>query len=241
MTIQLSKRLQAIASNIASGILFADIGSDHAYLPCYVCLRDEQTRAVAGEVAPGPFKRAQQTVINIGLTDRIDVRLGDGLHILQSSDHIHTIVIAGMGGSLISDILYDGQHLLHHVDTLLLQPNNNERRVRETLLQLQYTLTNEWLIEEKGIIYEIMMAKNRAKHELQSPYEMTDDATKTKQLMFGPYLMAEKSELFRKKWYREAEKLTKIIKNMQKSSHKTVHHKIREFAMKKSWIEEVLL
>lgn len=62
MPIQMSERLKRIADEIPNGAFFADIGSDHAYLPCYVCLRDEKARAIAGEVAKGPYLNALNTV-----------------------------------------------------------------------------------------------------------------------------------------------------------------------------------
>src|SRR5690625_3177737 len=133
MEIQLSERLYRIAKLLRPGTIFADIGSDHAYLPCYVCLQDDKTIANAGEVAEGPYNRARQTVEQYELTDRVDVRLGNGLEVIQKNDLVCEVVIAGMGGSLISTILSEGNDKLLQIDRLILQPNNNERRVRETL------------------------------------------------------------------------------------------------------------
>src|SRR5699024_9282011 len=103
-TIQLSKRLQTVASFLSAGTTFADIGSDHAYLPCYVCLRDSSAQAIAGEVNVSPYKRVLNTVQHYRLEQQIDVRLGSGLSILRQGG-VCEIEIAGMCGSLIPTIL----------------------------------------------------------------------------------------------------------------------------------------
>src|SRR5699024_11243000 len=94
-TLHISSRLKKIAKYIAKGSYFADIGSDHAYLPTYVCLNDSTSKAIAGEVNQGPFQNAQDVVNMYDLTKQIDVRLGDGLDVLHT-DLPDTLVIAGM-------------------------------------------------------------------------------------------------------------------------------------------------
>src|SRR5690625_5004789 len=103
--INLSKRLQAIAKYIPDGAIFADIGSDYAYLCSSICLTDPLARAIAVEVRPGPFEAAKSTIYKYELQNRIDIRLGDGLDVIDDSDNIDTVVIAGMGGKLITDII----------------------------------------------------------------------------------------------------------------------------------------
>src|SRR5699024_6975282 len=102
-----SNRLKTIASFLSTGTFFADIGTDHAYLPCYVCLNDKQARAIAGEVNEGPYQSACETVRSHHLTEQIEVRKGDGLHVLKQ-DPVDELVIAGMGGALITNILNNG-------------------------------------------------------------------------------------------------------------------------------------
>lgn len=101
----LSKRLEKVASFVPKGAIVADIGSDHAYLPCYLVHKGIIQKAVAGEVVKGPYQSALKKVKEEGLENQITVRLADGLEAIESADHVDTITIAGMGGSLIVSIL----------------------------------------------------------------------------------------------------------------------------------------
>src|SRR5690625_791595 len=107
--IRISLRLKEISKHIPKASFFADIGSDHAYLPSYVWLNDEKAIAIAGEVNKGPYNKAKAGVHSFQLNHRIDVRLGDALPILETGEP-DTPVIAGMGGELIEHLLYKDLH-----------------------------------------------------------------------------------------------------------------------------------
>src|SRR5690625_4730954 len=111
---KISKRLEVIASFLTEGSRFADIGTDHAYLPCYICINDQEASAIAGEKNKGPYEQAKKNVQRYQLEERIEVRLGDGLEVLEDAQ-ITELIIAGMGGPLIVDILQKGKQYLHTV------------------------------------------------------------------------------------------------------------------------------
>ncbi len=78
-TDKLSFRLATVAKYVPKGARLADIGSDHAYLPCYLAKNGKIHFAIAGEVAAGPYQSAEKNVLSEGLTEIISVRMGDGL------------------------------------------------------------------------------------------------------------------------------------------------------------------
>lgn len=237
MTLQISNRLKMIANEISEGAFFADIGSDHAYLPCYVCLHDQKARAIAGEVAKGPYIHALNTVKKNQLNDRIEVRLGDGLQVIDENELVEEIVIAGMGGNLISKILLDGKEKLHNVKKLILQPNNKEPNVRKTLIALNFILTKEIIMEENQLIYEILVAEHKNLSRKNDPYDLH---FREKQLLFGPYLLEEKSPIFIKKWTEERKNLERTILQMKHSKTEKVQQKIEQFSKIIEWIEEAI-
>ncbi|WP_053219147.1 tRNA (adenine(22)-N(1))-methyltransferase [Virgibacillus senegalensis] len=202
-----SDRLKCVASFLPKGAWFADIGSDHAYLPVYVCKRDKQAAAIAGELNEGPYQSAKKTVTAEGLTNRIEVRKGNGLAIL-SANEVNQVVIAGMGGSLISGILEDGKQKLAGVEQIVAQPNVEARAVRVWLQNNGFRLNGESILEEAGHIYEVLSAV-RDKHTAK----MTE-----KELLLGPYLMKEGSDVFQTKWKAEIAKRERVIKQMKQAA-----------------------
>ncbi|MFC4388507.1 tRNA (adenine(22)-N(1))-methyltransferase [Gracilibacillus marinus] len=225
----LSKRLEHIKKYLKKPIHFADIGSDHAYLPVSVCLSDEDATAIAGEVNQGPYNRAKQTVEMNELSHRIDVRKGNGLEILDESDNVNQVTICGMGGKLIRTILNNGISYLSGVNRLILQPNIDGAIVRNWLVSNQFYITNEEITEEDGYIYEIIVA-DRTSQKI---------SLSEKEVMFGPYLMVEKNHVFMTYWQNELEKRTKLINEMKKATQPPVK-KIEKWNEEIDWIKEVL-
>lgn len=207
----LSKRLKTVANYIPERAVFADIGSDHAYLPCYALLNGLALSAVAGEVVQGPFQSAQKQVKKSGLEDVISVRLGSGLDVIQPNE-VTCITIAGMGGALIEKILEAGKQRLAGVKRLILQPNLHAHYVRRWLLENGWELINEEILEEDGKIYEVLVAD---RGDADAPYQHT---TLEKGLLAGPFLMKEKSEPFLKKWKQECEHYHRIIDSISGAS-----------------------
>ncbi|MCP8616888.1 tRNA (adenine(22)-N(1))-methyltransferase [Salirhabdus salicampi] len=226
-TIHLSSRLRYVANYIPSGATFADIGSDHAYLPCYVCLRDEKAKAIAGELNEGPYQSALQQVKKQQLTDRIDVRKGDGLSVIQPNE-VDTVVIAGMGGTLIKNILHDGRHRIHNVKRIIAQPNVDARSVRKWLYSHHYRLVDEKIIEEDGYYYEILVAEQQA-GESKSLTE--------KEYYLGPFLIENKDPAFVAKWKEVIPKKERVIQNMRKAKQPDTE-KIQAFVQELTWIKE---
>lgn len=202
-TIKLSKRLLAVASHIGEGAVVADIGSDHAYLPTYLVQKGIIQKGVAGEVVIGPYETAKKSVYRHGVNDRITVRLADGLFAIEENDGIDTVTIAGMGGSLIATILEQGKDRLQHVNRLIVQPNLHAMAIREWAVANNWKLVNEEILKEDGKIYEILvLEKGRISY---------DDL----ELLVGPFLLAEKNNVFREKWEDEINQRIQIQKSIE--------------------------
>ncbi|ABJ72707.1 Predicted SAM-dependent methyltransferase [Lactococcus cremoris subsp. cremoris SK11] len=200
--IKLSKRLKAVADYVDKGAKLADIGSDHAYLPTYLVQKNEVEFAVAGEVVKGPFEIAKNHVAQANLKENIQVRLANGLAAIENVDKIDTIVIAGMGGILISEILEAGKGKLSSVKRLILQANNHEDTLRQWLTEHQFVIKAEQILLEAGKFYEIIVAEPTTN---ENPVLSAND------LLFGPFLSKEKSVIFQQKWQKELNTLNKII------------------------------
>ncbi|WP_102335795.1 tRNA (adenine(22)-N(1))-methyltransferase [Salimicrobium jeotgali] len=209
--VRLSERLSLIAEYLPEETYFADIGSDHAYLPVYYCLNHPEAKALAGEVNEGPLDSAKKVIEEYEVHNRVEARKGDGLDVLEGRN-VSEVVIAGMGGPLIASILERGKDRLRDVRRLLLQPNIHSEIVRRWLEENGYALVDEKIIEENNHIYEILIADRDASSSLY-----TKDHKET-ELWLGPILMKDKTEVFRKKWERQLKKNTEILHQLERAA-----------------------
>ena len=158
---QLDARLAAIAAFVPHGTAVADIGADHAYLAATLVMKGVARRAVVGDLSAGACAAARRTVGTQRLTREIDVRQGDGLSVLAPGE-AESIVIAGMGGALIAEILADAPDVLADVQTLVLQPMNSAAKLRRWLYGNGWNITDETLAHAGGHLYEIIRAEHGA-------------------------------------------------------------------------------
>ena len=204
-TERLSNRLASVASFVEEGSVVADIGSDHAYLPCYLIRSGKIARAFAGEVAKGPFDSAVRNVRREGLSDFVTVRLADGLFAIEAQDNVDTVTIAGMGGPLIATILEEGKERLQDVKRIIAQPNIYAKAVREWAMKNGWEIIDELILKEDGKIYEIIvLEKGKANYnELE--------------LTVGPFLLASKTDVFLEKWKRESTEWKRVLHSLEQA------------------------
>ncbi|MFS0871685.1 tRNA (adenine(22)-N(1))-methyltransferase [Paenibacillus xylanilyticus] len=231
---KLSNRLQQIHDQIPEGSRIADIGSDHALLPVAAVRSGKAASAVAGEVNPGPYEAARKQVSDAGLQEQITVRRGDGLEVITAGE-VDVITIAGMGGALIASILDRGLSKLEEVKMLILQPNVGEDILRRWLLDHQWVVVAEQLLEEDGKIYEIITAMPQASSPIANeevymsrPLEGGVVLTKELLLRMGPYLVDRPTDVFFAKWESEIVKLNGVVQSISKSDQDSSREKAAE-------------
>lgn len=155
--LELTPRLGQIAAWVRPGAHLADVGTDHAYLPVWLTMQGRVASAIASDLRLGPLNRARDTGRRYGVEERITYRLGNGLAAVRPEE-CDTIVIAGMGGENIAQILAgapwtaDGRH------TLLLQPQSRAEVLRAFLADHGYTIRREALVRDRGFLYPVMEA-----------------------------------------------------------------------------------
>ncbi|KLI02179.1 tRNA (adenine(22)-N(1))-methyltransferase [Sporolactobacillus inulinus] len=203
--IHLSPRLDCVLHFVPRVECLADIGSDHAHLPCRAVQIGRVDSAIAGEVRPGPLYQSTVNVAKQGLQDRIDVRLGDGLDVLREQGEASAISIAGMGGELIADILERGKKKIGKKTVLILQPNSREPRVRRWLDHNGWIISDEAIVNEGHHVYEVIRACQGYKPKSLSELE----------LMMGPVLSSKQERLFIKKWKNRERRLSSILKALR--------------------------
>lgn len=154
MALELSPRLWALADWVEPGCrCLADIGTDHGYIPAALLLEGRVQRAVASDIAPAPLDRARATAERWGLTERMDLRLGNGLEVLAPGE-ADAVVIAGMGGDTLVDILAAAPWCRE--TALLLQPMSRAEVLRPWLAENGFSIRRERLVQDRGVLYPIL-------------------------------------------------------------------------------------
>ena len=155
-SLQLSPRLRLLAEWVPLNTDFADVGTDHAYLPVWLVLHGRVKRCIASDLRPRPLQRAKETA-KIWNADGISFRLCDGLSGIRPEE-VQTIVIAGLGGENIAAILEKAPWTADGNHTLLLQPATRAEVLRRYLAEHGYTIRREALVLEHDKLYPVMEA-----------------------------------------------------------------------------------
>ena len=168
MSIKLTPRLMTAVPYIRGGRLVADIGTDHAYLPIYLCEQRRLTPvtakngetlcAIAADINRGPVERADQHIAEARLTQYIKTLQTDGLTGLDAFDPAD-IIIFGMGGELIASILAAAPWAGGAGKRLILQPMTHAEKLRDYLLSAGFAIIGETLSREGDRIYQTICAE----------------------------------------------------------------------------------
>lgn len=156
---ELSKRLELIASMVDRCSSIVDVGTDHGYIPIYLIKKGTCDRAVASDINKGPVDKAIKNVQREKLQDKIQCRLGGGLSTVRSGE-VDGAIIAGMGGNLIRDIILEDFHVFKALDFAILQPVQNPEVLRKFIYESGFIIIDEELCYDEGKYYEIIKIKN---------------------------------------------------------------------------------
>ena len=214
--LQLSDRLQAVASMVTENNRLADVGTDHAYIPIYLCQTGKIPSAVAMDVKKGPLLRAEQNITLYQLENHIQIRLSDGVQKLDAGE-VDSVVIAGMGGTLVQKILEDGKKVLQTVKELVLQPQSDIDAVRRYLQENEYCITGEKIICEDGKYYPMM-------HVIHGHMESWTDI----EWKYGAFLLKERNPVLWDFLKKEAQSLTDVIHSLEQVSGERAKERLSE-------------
>lgn len=223
---QLSDRLQAVSDLVTGGLRLADVGTDHAYIPIRLAGQGRIPGAIAMDINPGPLARAVENIRLYGLEDRIETRLSDGVAALAPGE-ADSVVIAGMGGSLVIRILEEGKEVLDTVQELILQPQSDIERVRKYLMDNEYEITAEDMILEDGKYYPMM-------HVVHGQMRFLSQA----ELRYGPCLLRDRNECLKKYIRREKKTLEGVQAALREKNTERTAYRLNEIAQELAYVRE---
>ncbi|OPL08249.1 MAG: hypothetical protein AVO33_01185 [delta proteobacterium ML8_F1] len=169
---KLSRRLEKIAAYVPRGSRVVDIGSDHGYLAMKLIETHGALHVVATDVTRGPVEKLQRNIAARGLGAVIEVIQTDGLK--QVTGTVEVVVIAGMGGLLIRDIIRDSLQRAQRSRRMILQPMSQSEPLRRFLHQTGFRICHEAVVFEENKFYEIIVVEKGSQHfERAFDYEIS--------------------------------------------------------------------
>ena len=188
---QLSQRLLALYHMVDENTRFCDVGCDHGYLSIALVQDGICPKALAMDLRPGPLQRAKMHIESVGLEEKIETRLSDGIAKLKE-DEADTVLISGMGGGVIYHILADEEEKAKSIKSLILAPQSQLVLVREYLRDAGYELVSEDMVLEDGKYYPMMKVSYKGKEAKESWELFGGEEVQEAAMMFGPCLLKQK-------------------------------------------------
>lgn len=178
--IKLTERMKAIVDMTEKCDAAADIGADHAMVSLALYKSGKAKTVYACDINEGPVKSAERNIYEEGAEGSVIPLLCNGLSAVY--DKVQTVIIAGMGGELIAEIL--SEYPLDGIEKFILQPMNRGDKLREALMKLSLKIDEERLVSDMGRIYAVM-AVSHGEMRLSRA-----------EALAGPYIVKNKGPLF---------------------------------------------
>lgn len=169
----ITKRLEAIASLISNNSNIVDVGCDHAYLDIYLTLNRENVTCLACDINKNALTMAKKNIIKYNLKDKIETYLCDGIDSVPVNNNT-IIIISGMGTSTVKHILSNDNSKI--AKEIIIQSNNDLYELRKYMINSGYYIANEISVYDRNKFYVIIAFKPGIKKY------------KDKDLIFGPIL-----------------------------------------------------
>lgn len=177
-----SLRLKKICNLVDENSLVADIGTDHGIIPIELSKSCISKKIIATDISKNSLEKLEQKLIYNSNIVNIETRVSDGLDSFDEFE-VDTIIISGMGGILIKEILEKNLNIAKSANNLILSPNNSLDILRKFLLQNNFFIEKEDDVIENKKYYQILKVK-RGKDFYKNDYEY----------LYGKLLIKNKSE-----------------------------------------------
>jgi len=223
----ISERLKILANYVNKNDVVGDIGTDHGFIPIYLIENNKINRIIASDLNEGPLDNAKKELSLKGYLNKVDLRIGSGLTPYKPGE-INTAIIAGMGGNLIRTILIEGKEHIKYLNRLILQPMHGVEELRRWILNNGFRITDEDLLFENNIFYEIIVAEKGEKQE----YNETN-------IEFGFNMLNKNPEISKSFLDMKIERIEKIIYDIESHGSSMSQSKIEQFKDRIKQYQEV--
>ncbi|MGI6453396.1 MAG: tRNA (adenine(22)-N(1))-methyltransferase [Syntrophomonadaceae bacterium] len=225
---KLDRRLQIIASMIIRDEPAADIGTDHALLPVYLVKNHLVPAMVVSDINPQPLGRAERIIRDYNLLKSIDIRLGDGLKVLDYGE-VSTVVVAGLGGDTMAAILSQDWKKANSFKRFIFQPMSRAASLRNILSCQGWPIIDEEIVWENNRFFEVICCEpdNR-------PYQLTE-----LEMDVGPVILSKRSPMIMAYLVYMLKKYQAMQESLLRAQNIN-EEKMREIRLKSFKLKEVL-
>ena len=221
----LSSRLQAVINMLDLSGPVADIGTDHAYLPIYLARQTDCSQIIASEYTEAPYQVAVEQIKKAKAEDKVELRKGFGLSVLNKKE-VEEIIIAGMGGFTIQEIIAGQLSIAQAADKLVLQPMSGLSELRSWLVDNGFTIIDEQLAKEEDKLYQVWWVR-AGEMELDDPFL----------LAVGPKLIEKKDPLLLEFLTQLEDEWQQIVKQLK--LHRPESSRLSQLQQKLNRLREV--
>lgn len=225
---ELSKRLRAVADFVEAGMVLADIGTDHGYIPIALVQEGRCPRAVAMDINAGPLARAREHIAAADLLEQIETRRSDGMKELRKGE-ANCVIIAGMGGALTIRILEESRAVAESLKALILQPQSELCKVRTYLAERGYEILAEDMVLEDGKFYPMMKVRPG------KPYVLTRE-----EASYGKILLAQRHPVLKQFLQKELEMKQKVFRELDGKDGEHISKRRESLLEEIACVEELL-
>lgn len=211
------------------GQVVADIGCDHGYVSITLTNKGIFNKALAMDINEGPLKLCKQNIALYGDETKIETRLSSGFDKLNKGE-ADSVIIAGMGGMLIRDILEAGKDKLLEVNQLVLGAQSDLDTVRKYITAAGFKIDHEEMLEEDGKYYQLIRA---IRCEMITPLSNIE-------ALYGPVLIKNKHEVLREYLEKQRAVLTGIKNKLKGNDDERIANRVKELTKDINVIDDTL-
>lgn len=221
-------RLEEIIKLVEKNSIVADIGTDHGIVPYELVKSAKAKKVIASDISEKSLDKLREKLDYLDEPEKIVLNVSDGLDNLNEYQ-VDTIIISGMGGNLIVDILNKNLDIAKSANCLILGANNSLALLRRFLHENSFEIIEEVDLFENDKYYQIIKAKV-GKQLFVNEYEYE----------FGKYLIDNKSEYLKKYINQQIENKNNILSNLSDKNSDSVKSAIDNINVEVNELEKVL-
>ncbi len=234
---ELSKRLTAVAGMVTKGNIVCDVGCDHGYVSLYLVQNKISPHVIAMDIRKGPLSHAKQHISMYGLDDYIETRLSDGMEKLAPKE-AETLILAGMGGRLMEEIITKEFEKAYDLKELILQPQSEIPGFRKFLRDKGFEIVDEDMVYEEGKFYPLMRVVPCGRGDgtdvcANKPDEAEDGTDKQLYDLYGEKLLNSRHPVLAEYLDFQKMKLTQLLEELTISGKTSEKSRLRLEEVKK--------